>query len=137
MSPLYERASFTVPVSTAKPREDCTHGWRDVKGRCMWCGDHDPAASLESVEASPADNRIALNPDAPLEPTPNDVLRRAYPATSNGELRDQSDPYMWMKDGSLYVTGAVHPLDRVPEAEVVSISTVTPRPDAIGPQTGV
>lgn len=35
----YQSPSFSVPVSTAAPRANCTHGWVNQLGKCQWCGE--------------------------------------------------------------------------------------------------
>jgi hypothetical protein len=35
---LYQRASFTVPASSSTRNPDCSHGWKDPRGKCVLCG---------------------------------------------------------------------------------------------------
>ncbi len=47
---LYQKKSFTVPASSEKSPENCKHGWRDKKGKCVMCGD---VPKKDSCERSP------------------------------------------------------------------------------------
>jgi hypothetical protein len=82
MTPLYERASFTVPVAEGK-RSACPRGhWLGANGRCVQCGRKLWELEGELV-AEPTDAELqaameALRAESPLERT--QVFALEFPA---------------------------------------------------------
>jgi hypothetical protein len=59
----YTAPSFSVPA-TGKAPENCKHGWLDVRGKCVMCGEQ--IDSAREIVRTPIPNAHGFKPDKQL-----------------------------------------------------------------------